>query len=196
MEDTAPPEDDEREIELSALCATFPEIVQDAEDPFTAFISLPVRPLVPLRISLVDDAAILGAHNGAAAAALDTHELAYLPPLHVKFSLPLGYPKSKPPNLDISTNPSWLPEEILIGLKAEGEHLWEDFGHDQVLFTFLDTLQDAATNAFGITDGGRELNVSLSDKLALLDFNLKAKKEAFNKETFECGICLGMPIQH
>lgn len=184
------PEDDEREVELSALCATFPEIAIDADDPFTAFLDLPVVPVVPIKISFTDEAVLAASRHSSTAAPEVAHDLAYLPPLRVKFSLPVGYPGETPPTFRLSTSPAWLSRAILDRLQEEGKRLWEEFGHDQVLFAFLDMLQDATANAFGVSDGDAELDISQSDKIALLDFNIKAKQEAFNGETFDCGICL------
>lgn len=76
--------------------------------------------------------------------------------------------------------------------------MWEEFGHDQVVYAYIDHLQQAAENAFGIVDSGEgnregetRLQMSPEHKIAILDYDMKAKKDAFEKETFECGICLG-----
>lgn len=192
--DTAPPEDDERVTELESISAIFPELLFDAGDPFTASIDVPVIPTIPIQISFTEQVAVAEAlDNGTAAPPIvDTHNLEYLPPLNVKFTLPAGYPTLKPPTFHISTSPPWLPKSLLQNLQADGERMWEDFGHDQVLFAFLDKVQDDARDSFGISSGDIALDLSQNDKVALLDFNIKAKQEAFKKETFDCGICLGM----
>ena len=73
-------------------------------------------------------------------------------------------------------------------MEGAASTLWEENGHDQVLYTYIDHLMEAAEKAFGVHD---VLEVSPELKVALLDFDLKAKRAKFEKETFECGVCLG-----
>jgi len=121
----------------------------------------------------------------------DLNYLSHLPPLHLKIVLPDGYPAICPPTFDLSTSPSWLSDEVFDRLRADGERLWEEFGHDQVVFAFIDHLQQAAENAFGVlSDTTKNLEISQDHKIALLDYNIKAERAAFEKETFDCGICL------
>lgn len=200
-------EEDEREIELSTISAIFPEIRLDPTKPFTASIDLPVVPSTPIAVYFplaedgvppsglptppnsisstgVQDVDIMGAP-------LDVHNLSHLPPLHLQIILPTGYPSEQPPVFELSTAPSWLGEGTLAQLQLYGEQLWHEFGQDQVVFAYLDHLQQAAENAFGALDENGRLHVPLDHKIALLDFDIKARRATFEKGTFECGVCLG-----
>ena len=92
---------------------------------------------------------------------------------------------------DLSTTPQWLPTAVLERLQADGTRLWEELGHDQVVFAYIDHLQQGAENTFGVLNGNETLQVSQELKIALLDFDINAKRAAFEKETFTCGVCLG-----
>lgn len=199
-------EGDEREVELSSIAAIFPEIVLDEHDPFSASIELTVHPTNPLTVtfpmsfegpappaaplptpplSAISDQEIDPTNN------LEVHQLTYLPSLRLQISLPEGYPSVKPPRFDLSTSPLWLSVETLERLQGDGERMWEEFGHDQVVFAYIDHLQQAAENGFGVVEMGEVMQVPQEHKIALLDYDIKARQAAFDKETFDCGICLG-----
>lgn len=69
--------------------------------------------------------------------------------------------------------------------------MWEESGRSAVVYQFIDSLQQAAENAFGFAESGKVLEVSQDMKISLLDYDIKACQLAFDKETFECGVCLG-----
>ncbi|EXJ91549.1 hypothetical protein A1O3_00097 [Capronia epimyces CBS 606.96] len=209
MDDPAA-EDDERTIELASIAAIYPELIVDAQDPYTATLELSVTPVIPLRILFAP--ATDGVppalpkppssteQNGVNVnidsqvqvqqpALLDAHELSHLPPVALRITLPEGYPAVKPPVISISVTPPWLSSSVLNRLREDCARLWEELGHDQVVYTYIDHVQQEAEQAFGLA---READVQVpSDlKLALLDFDLKTKQEIFEKETFDCGICL------
>lgn len=197
-DDNAPPGEDEREIELSTITAIYPELAIDSEDPFSATLDLPVIPQTPLVVQFpaaADGAPPTLANANSPADALnapvDIHYLSYLPPLHIEIHLPEGYPAEKPPIFRLTTSPPWLSGDILRCLEIDGERMWEEFGHDQTVFAYIDHLQQAAENAFGLHEQKATLEVPLECKIALLDFEIRAKQAAFEKETFDCGICLG-----
>ena len=198
-DESAPLGEDEREIELSTIVAIYPELLIDPENPFSATLDLPVAPTEPLLVhfpAAADGAPPTLANVNAPAdvfnTPLDLHRLSYLPPLHVEISLPDGYPAEKAPAFQLSTSPQWLSKDILHNLETDGLRLWEEFGHDQTVYAYIDHLQQAAENAFGVQESDAALNVPLDCKIALLDFEIRAKRAAFEKETFDCGICLGM----
>jgi E3 ubiquitin-protein ligase RNF14 len=87
----------------------------------------------------------------------------------------------------LSTTSSWLPNAVLAQLKEQGDKLWEDLGRGQVVFDYIDHLQQAAERGF---DLGSPLKVPQDLKILLLDFDSKTKREKFEQETFDCGICL------
>ncbi|KZF21378.1 RWD-domain-containing protein [Xylona heveae TC161] len=121
----------------------------------------------------------------------EIHSLSHLPPLRLRISLPQGYPAEKPPLYELSTNPPWLPREALRRLEEEGNALWEELGRDQVVFAYLDHLQQAAERNFDLIQHENDtLEVSQGTKIALLDFDINSKREKFAHESFECGVCL------
>ncbi|KAH0562174.1 hypothetical protein GP486_003127 [Trichoglossum hirsutum] len=209
--------DDEREVELSSICAIFPEMIIGPEDPFAASIAIPISPAKPVavvfplvdgapptglptppnsnRVDRSDDDAIRvdAREEAVGELARDIHHLSHLPPLSLEIKLPEGYPASEPPVLDLSTSPPWLPKETLLILQNDGKRLWEELGRDQVIFAYIDHLQQAAEGAFGLFDlgpGDTPFEVARDLKIALLDFDQKGKRDEFERETFECGVCL------
>ncbi|KAI9865036.1 MAG: translation termination inhibitor protein itt1 [Vezdaea acicularis] len=199
-------EDDERAVELSAISAIYPELLVDSENDFAASIELEVSPIKPLNINFTapsrsavslptppDSSRGLEDTNNTTVAGnvLDVHSLAHLPPLILQFSLPAAYPSREPPIFKLSTSPSWLPPKIMDTLLADGPRLWKELGHDQVVFTYIDHLQQLAEQGFvSICGGGDTMEVEYQMKIALLDFDGKKKRKLFEQETFDCGICL------
>lgn len=187
-------EDDEREEELSSIAAIFPELVIDSDNPFVASIDLPVVPSSPLAVRF--PAAPLPTPPGsdhekdeiAVVALQDTHKVEHLPPLHLRVALPPGYPADTPPQVTLSTTTDWLPTATIKDLEDECAKLWEDYGRCQILFSYIDFLQQSAERAFDLNETGLDLDPSL--KPALLDFDAKTKKHNFDHETFDCGVCL------
>lgn len=183
--------EDERETELSSISAIFPEIVMDPLDPFSVSIDIPVSPSMPLPV------VFLSPPNGANMVGddlneqLETYCLSHLPSLHLRISLPKGYPSSSPPSFNLSTTPQWLPTTILEHLESDGIALWEDSGHDQVVFAYIDHLQRGAEDTFGVLKDNKPLQVLRDHRIALLNFDTNAKHAAFEKKTFVCGVCLG-----
>lgn len=198
--------EDERTEELSSIKAIYPdELVIDSQDPFQASIQLLVSPTTPLPILFplpVDGASpttlpatLVPVHTGQILRTdppkPDVHKLSYLPPLHLQIALPEGYPSENAPQFKLSTSPQWLPLNIIKRLQDEGLSLWEEYGREPVLFSYITQLQEAADRGFDIVDRlGGMLEVSQEMKIALLDFDIKTKRETFEQETFECSICL------
>lgn len=216
MTDDSDALEDERAVELSSIAAIFPELVIDPSDPFCATIDLPVTPTKPLAVlfpPLADGAPLAGlptpptsdeagdvasATHGLDAnapatddAVQDVHYVSHLPPLTLQIQLPQGYPNEKPPVFILRTKPSWLPESILQTLREAGNTLWEEMGRDQVVYTYIDYLQQAAEGGFNlISNNGGSLRVPRDMKIALLDFSIKATRATFERGTFDCGVCL------
>jgi E3 ubiquitin-protein ligase RNF14 len=211
MADDTSDMEDEREIELSSISAIFPEITLDPLNPFSASIDLPVSPSLPLPVvfpepsegpnNIRNDSEPQfelpfrlrgGRHNrNDPETRLEIHYLSHLPSLRLRINLPKGYPSSQPPVFDLSTTPQWLSSTVLERLQADGLNLWEELGHDQVVFAYIDYLQQGAENTFNMLEGKETLQVSQDLKIALLDFDINAKCAAFEKETFTCEVCLG-----
>lgn len=207
--------EDERTVELASLSAIYPELlVNDAgSGPFAASISIevepvepllirfpsadgapPVEPLAPHNTNVVGTSQLDAGYNGVAPPAdEDISRLSHLPPLILRLTLPEGYPAEKPPVFHLESQYSWLPEQKLQELTEAGHMLWEDLGRDQVVFSYIDHLREAAERGFDMAQADDQvLEISPDLKVSLLDFDLKAKRAKFERESFECGICLGM----
>ncbi|RDW56827.1 hypothetical protein BP5796_12894 [Coleophoma crateriformis] len=181
-----PVREDERSAELSIISAIFEELVVDDEEPFSAFISLPVAPSTPLAVSFHS----ASAYSGAGLAIEAIQHLSNLPPLGLHITLPKGYPSKLPPVFKLSTTPQWLPTHTLKQMEAVGRQLWENLGHEQVVYAYIDYLQQEVENSFGVLDKTVALQIPEEHKVVLLDFDMHAKRAAFEKETFNCSICL------
>ena len=215
MEDDPGAADDERTIELSSIAAIFPELILDPKSSYDATLNIAVPPNPPLKIRFhqsaesgppvlptppssveTDDDTNAVAVTGRKAVETtgsnaDVHYLAHLPPLVLHIHLPDGYPSTKPPVFELSTSPPWITKGKLENLRADGVRLWEEIGKDQVVFTYIDHLQQLAENGFDLRGNlQNEIGLSSDMKLALLDFDLKTKRELFERETFDCGVCL------
>lgn len=209
--DNAGDDDDPRLMELETLEAIYPEIrhalsspgpSQEGEPRFTFELELPVQPAKPVTVLFpAASSGVAQAERPAPASAstpaalavepVDSLLVSHLPPLSLKITLPDGYPSDKPPAVTISTTPQWLPDATLRVLEDDGPRLWEEAGRDMIAYTYIDHLHREAENVFGAINTGFTLEVDPDHKLAVLDYDINAKKAAFEKETFECGICLG-----
>lgn len=219
MADELEIQEDERASELSSISAIYPEIIIDPADPYSASIDIRVKPIKPLAISfppLADPGAASGiltppTSEGSGDAALvkrvlpaapnavtslpqDAHRLSHLPPLTLKIRLPDGYPTQQPPVFDLQMALPWLPEKNMVKLRDTGHSIWEEMGRDHVVFSYIDFLHEAAGQAFDLPEAWEEtVIVPQNLKIALLDFDRQAKRAEFERKTFECGVCLGMP---
>ncbi|KAK2747085.1 translation termination inhibitor protein itt1 [Myotisia sp. PD_48] len=121
----------------------------------------------------------------------EAYSLSYLPPLYLEIELPDGYPSEKPPVFSISTQLDWLPISHTNRLVQDGKTLWEQSGKDLVVYSFIDHLQLAAEQGFGISHGPNGVVIFPRHlEVPLLDFDINAKRQKFEQETFQCGICL------
>ena len=199
--------EDEREIELDSIKAIFQELQTHPEDAYTAFLDIQVTPEAPLPIvfppadgvpptrlptppsSDHDSTAAKGPQPTVIPVPLEIHHIPHLPPLRLQIKLPKGYPEDKPPQFTLSTDPSWIPGDTLENLELNGLHLWHEYGRGQVVFAYIDQLQQSAERAFGLAVDG-PLSLPQDMRIAILDFNRKAKRLKFESETFDCGVCL------
>ncbi|KAH7318636.1 RWD domain-containing protein [Stachybotrys elegans] len=197
---------DARAEELDTLLAIYPEIRQ--LEGFAFELELPVAPAQPISVTFPAPAAVpppapLAVPSATssraaepplrvsgAAPELDTSEISHLPPLTVHMTLPEGYPPEKPPVVRLSTTPPWLSDSTIHRLESDASNLWEESARDMMCFTYIDHLQRAAEDVFDTISAGGVLRLHPEHRLAVLDYDIKAKKAAFEKETFECGVCL------
>ncbi|KAE9985417.1 hypothetical protein EG327_004710 [Venturia inaequalis] len=186
--------EDEREEELSTISAIFPELIVDPANPFSASLEIPVAPADPVKVRFpppVDESVNIlppGADDGAGLGIPDVHLLNFLPSIQLQLELPKGYPENEPPIVKLTTSLGWLPATTLEQLQEQAAVLWDEYGHLQVVFAYIDFIQQAAENGFDIEDGTLDIDQDL--KIPLLDFDIKTKRQKFEQETFDCGICL------
>lgn len=192
-------EDDDRTVELSSVEAIFPELVRHGSYSVSLEIPVPLsksvrvvfpatQQVAPAPASLHDTLSFQQPVNDAAAEPEIIH-LFNLPPLNATIKLPEGYPSEKPPHVQLTPQEAWLPQAKLDELRDASVQLWEDMGRDMVVYSYIEHMQEAAENCFDLAIDGT-LDIPPQLKVALLDFDCKVKKEKFDKETFECGICL------
>lgn len=199
--------EDEREEELSSLSAIFPELVVDAADPFTATLELPVAPVVPAAVTFQSAAPLPSppasddgrTSNESSRTAFkvdirsqinidpDNQTLSYFPALRLQIRLPKGYPADAGPHLKLTTFPFWLDQMKILELEEDGTRLWEEYGRCQILYSYIDHLQQSAERFFDLSS---PLILPAGLKAILIDYDRTTKKELFDAETFDCGICL------
>jgi len=187
---------DQRDVELTALAAIFPELQFDKRDRYSFFYDVPVNPSKDVTVSFPSAAESVAPdptrpHGDALQAPTDSHSLSYLPSVRLQITLPAGYPEETAPSVAVSTSPPWLPDSTLATLEADGPRLWEDVGRDMVVFTYIDHVVQAADEVFSLVDDKGGLEVDSGHKIAILDYDIQAKRAAFDKGSYECGICLG-----
>jgi len=195
--------EDERQEELDCIAAIFPEILVDPKNPFSVSMEIPVHPTSPVKVLFPasSDGLVptppLSTHSGqegktamVPANAVESQNLSYLPSLQLRITLPGEYPEKKAPVFELSATPAWLSRKHLDELQGKGEEMWEEAGRSSVVYGYIDFLQQEAEHAFGFAEGGN-LEVPQDFKISLLDYDIKATQAAFEKETFDCGVCLG-----
>jgi len=186
--------DDERVEELGALEAIFPELVSDLKT-FTVTLELAVTPSKPLLVRFRPGSNRKNTHTNDALNNLAYVErdvqLEHLPPLYLHITLPDDYPVSAPPSVRLASRKDWLPGEKLHELEQDAMKWWEDYGRCQILFSYIDHLQQAAERGFDLdqsSDGCLVLPISFEQHL--ISFDAERKLAIFQAGTFDCGICL------
>lgn len=193
-------EDDARATELETLEAIFPELrrLPDDEHGLKFELDLPVEPASAVTVTFPPAGNAVTNADGVNGSCLiesktgeDSLQVSHLPSLCLRFTLPAGYPEECAPQIDITTTPQWLSSDTLRRLEDDGPKLWEEMGRDMVAYTYIDHIQRGAEDVFGLVNDDGTMNVDPQHKLAVLDYDIKAKKAAFENGTFDCGICLG-----
>jgi E3 ubiquitin-protein ligase RNF14 len=189
---------DERAEELDTLVAIYPEITLDSGDAFTATLELPVVPSNPLLVRFLPTSSTTNGHEPTRYASVTTaayieHDVAFshLPPLTLHLKLPATYPAEIPPTIRLSSHLDWLPKEKLAELEGEAANLWEEYGRCQILYIYIDYLQQAAERGFDLDEGQEGCMVlSVTQESGLVEFDNRATQESFDAGTYDCGICL------
>ena len=192
-------ETDEREEELETISAIYPELVINKRDKFTASLDLAIAPSKPLYIrfqpSTDDETNVLTTYAQVAkvSAAYIEHDVqfSHLPPLKLTVTLPEQYPDDAPPIVRLAAQQRWLPKSKLDELEQEVGNLWEDYGRCQILFAYIDHLQQAADRGFDLDqlDAGCLVLPAKAEK-ELVEFDVATTLSVFNAGTYDCGICL------
>jgi E3 ubiquitin-protein ligase RNF14 len=183
-------ESNDREEELEAIIAIYPELQIDPTDRFIATLDIPVQPSSKVKVTFNElDLSLLSLGNGEPRS-IDAHYLGYLPPVHIRIKLPEGYPSNHPPLVTLSSRESWIPVKTLKNLEEEAEKLWEEYGHAPAMFAFIDHIQQAAERVFDLCDQEGTIQLPSESKDSMLLFDEKARKSLFDSSTFDCLVCL------
>ena len=161
---------DDRATELETLEAIYGDSFV-AGNACTGCVEVPVALQIPLRVLCNDE------RGGN-----DT--VSYLPPLRVQFELPGTYPARSAPIVRLEVD--WLPKDNVQSLEKHVQTLWEEYGRAQVMYAYISYVQEASETAFGLDSLGVD-NTLFSQ---LLQYDQDAKLNAFQKGTYECGVCL------
>lgn len=175
--------DDEREEELITLSSIYPEIVTDLANPYKFYLSIPVAPTAAINLTFKPQADI----DSVEATNDGPYPVKHLPPLSLSITLLDGYPEHTFPRVEIDVRPAWLDFVKLKELENECAKLWEEYGRCQILFTYVDHVQQAAERMF---DLGTTIHISGKLKDALMQYDKDREQEIFNKSSYDCGICL------
>lgn len=195
-------DDDVRATELETLEAIYPELCRlsgDNDSKFSFEIEVPVQPADAVTVTfppagnVVQNGVLDGntPGKGVGPDGQESLEISHFPPLRLRITLPDGYPETCAPHISITTTPPWLNQDTLKALEQDGPRLWEEMGRDLVAFTYIDHIQRGAEDVFGTINDDGTMNIDPQHKVTVLDYDIKAKKLAFEKGTFDCGICLG-----
>ena len=196
MGDDLGADEDERTEELSAIEAIFPELIIDPVNRFSASLELAVTParMLPVTFPSLTGGGAPPQQRAEAVRpqlAPETRYLSHLPPLKLVVTLPQKYPSCAPPEAKLVSQYSWIPEAKLEELQRRATILWEASGKSQVLYDYIDYVQQEAEDGFGLVpQGGSSLVLPQDIEVALLDYDLKMKRQKFEQETFDCGVCL------
>jgi E3 ubiquitin-protein ligase RNF14 len=187
--------EDSRSVELETLVAIFPEIQVNETDTYTFSLDLPVNPQCEVIVVFpaTNEAPLVESQQNSQATLeprIESHAVSYLPSLQVRLSLPAGYPADQPPAINLSTTPPWIPSDVIRRLEQDVPRLWEELGRDSVAYTYIDHLQQATDDVFGMLDTTGKLELSSEHKIALLDYDVQEKRAAFERGTYDCGVCL------
>lgn len=194
---------DERSEELETLSAIYPELITDTSnhDAFSAQIEIPVAPTEPLLVRFIpstNSGQVMKKDSRRdsvpsvrkAFVERDVH-LSHLPPITLFAKLTPNYPTSDPPEVRLESRLGWLSKDLIVELEQEAAKLWEDSGRCQILFAYIDHVQQAAERGFDICSSADGcLVLSSSFESDLVGYDAQKKQELFEAGTYDCGVCL------
>ncbi|KAF2672430.1 hypothetical protein BT63DRAFT_195454 [Microthyrium microscopicum] len=173
---------DERDAEIEVCQAIWPELTQGQEDPYLLNLVVDVELNDPLELLFKEPETVHGEGN----VNYVSEKVKYLPPLQVAIALPSGYPETAPPQVSISTTPSWLPREKLQELEDLAFSLWKT-GTSDILYCYIERIFEQPQDHFGYTSG---IKIGSELRLSLLEFQASVIKAAFDASTIACTVCL------
>ena len=213
---------DERLMELTFVEFIYPELRRDPANPYTVTFDIHVSPSEPLSVAFVtfpkdtqppalptppssDPGDMASSARDLSASytyrldveppTKDVQKLAHLPPLTLELRLPDGYPAQKCPVVQLYQGKPewfWIPESKIQELANAAFQMWKEMGRDQVVFSYIEYLRDAADRGFdlGKVAVTGPLVLDSSKKEYMLGYVSKYIKLLFDRETFGCGVCL------
>lgn len=121
--------------------------------------------------------------------------LRWLPPIVVRFFMPENYPSQECVSVVIDCR--WLLPGQRRRLELQLKQLWEDSGHEVVLFEFTRFLQDDLLDSFKLLSSDGQLTIWVDEREqstqmvwdALNAHEAKMVSEQFDRSTFDCGVC-------
>lgn len=179
MENASGPEQDAdsdiRREELSTLEAIYGDSISIDFSNFSGLAKIALKIENGISVSLEPDGKLLRSAT-----------VENLPPLELSFSLPAQYPYEGPLTFELSALVG--ERSKLNALRGVLARQWEDM-RDQVLFSMIDILQEAAHNSLELL--GKEINCGSDAALyeAILDFDREQKQREFDLSSFTCDIC-------
>ncbi|TGZ81042.1 hypothetical protein EX30DRAFT_364079 [Ascodesmis nigricans] len=166
---------DERSLELSSIAFIFPNET-NLHTPFSATFTIAVNPRIPTLTSFSTFEKPVRIHH--------------FPPLQLVATLPETYPATSPPEIELKSDPAWIPAEKLQELGTDIHQLWEAY-HDQILYSAIDHLQTTAEQCFGLMSSDSPvLQLPANLKQRVVCYNDTQRKKSFESQTYDCGICL------
>ena len=158
--------DDVRITEIQSLQLIFEGATLD-EESLTGLISIDIK------------------ENWTVTDGTSSHEVTYFPPIQMSFTLPDGYPDSKPPEIHLSC--PIFTESQLEQFHHTLVSIWQDY-RDQIMYSCVDYLQHQVQYKLGeVLD--RPLKLTSDEFYQVVAFNDAAERKRFESSVFECGIC-------
>ncbi|KZM24907.1 RBR-type E3 ubiquitin transferase [Ascochyta rabiei] len=124
----------ERAAELETLGAICADnlVVQKG---YSGYIEIPVALQTPLQLFRTGQGK-------------EEHGISQLPPIRVCFDFPENYPTATAHRVQLKS--CWLPDGEIQDLQAVFFTLWEEYGHAEILYAYINYIQECAELAFGL----------------------------------------------
>ncbi|KAJ2459513.1 hypothetical protein GGF42_001420 [Coemansia sp. RSA 2424] len=185
---------DQQQCEMEALAAIYATaaVTDDNDDDNKAFAyttdsdglvcgSVAVDVDASVCEALISSAARTDATSGDA---IDWGKLKYLPPIQLRFTLPVTYPLVDAPRISLSC--SWLSAETLEAVQCWMDEVWLVERGMCVLDSYINRLRyDLVSSATSI-----RIVLTSATEHEVTAYNARRQREAFEMQTYTCMICL------